>query len=203
MLTLYHSPMSRSTTITAALKAMEIEDRVTIRHVGVRRSDGTGGADPANPHPEGKVPILDHDGTLIWERPAILSYLSEIFPDAPAICPPGHPERGTFLSLLAWYGDVMEPVLICAAAGIEHDYITASLRGVAEINARLAQQLSGRDWLLDKGYTVADALLSSPYAWLPDLMPENPAIRAWVARCGEHPASAAASADDAKLLGLS
>ena len=198
MLTLYHSPHSRSTTITAALHAMGILDRIDIRTVGIARSDGTGGHDPANPHPEGKVPLLVDDGQEIWERPAILTYLSELFPDAAATCPPGHPERGTFLSLLAYYGDVMEPVLICAAAGFSHPYLTAGLRGPKEIGDRLIARLENREYLLDCGYTVADTLLHSPYAFFPDAVPDHPAVRDWVRRCIANSASQAALADDQK-----
>lgn len=201
MLTLYHSPNSRSTTITAALHAMAIADRIEIRHVEIPRADGSGRHDPANPHPEGKVPLLVHDGQEIWERPAILTYLSELFPDARATCPPGHPERGTFLSLLAYYGDVMEPVMICAAAGLSHPYITAGLRGPAEIADRLIDRLATREYLLDCGYTVADTLLHSPYAYFPDAVPDHPAVRAWVRRCLAHPASQRAGAEDRARAG--
>lgn len=196
MLTLYHSPHSRSTTITAALHAMGLADRIETRIVSIPRVDGSGGRDPANPHPEGKVPLLVHDGVAIWERGAILAYLSELYPDADAICPPGHPERGTFLSLLAWYGAVMEPVLICEAAGIEHDWLRAAIRGPDEVAARLARQLDGRDWLLGCGYTVADTLLHGPYAFFPEAVPDDPAIRDWVARCAAHPASLKALEED-------
>ncbi|ROU01308.1 glutathione S-transferase family protein [Histidinibacterium lentulum] len=200
MLTLYHSPHSRSTTITAALCAMGVADRVETRLVTIPRVDGSGGRDPANPHPEGKVPLLVHDSVEIWERGAILAYLSELFPDAEAICPPGHPERGTFLSLLAWYGAVMEPVLICEAAGVRHEWITAAIRGPGEVAARLSRQLRGRDWLLDCGYTVADTLLHGPFAYFPEAVPDDPAIRAWVARCAGHPASVAALEQDSRAL---
>lgn len=192
MLTLFHSPNSRSSTVVAMLHAMEITDRVTVKNVSIPRQDGTSGPDPVNPHPEKKVPILDHDGQLIWERPAILTYLSELFPGAPCTCPPGHAERGTFLSWLAWYGDVMEPVLVARAAGLDHPFLHATFRGFDEMAARLSAALAdGRPYLLNCGYTAADALIHSPFALFEDFTPDEPAIKAWVARCADHPSEVA------------
>ncbi len=191
MLTLFHSPMSRSSTIAAQIDAMGIADRVDIKLVSIPRRDGSGGHDPANPHPEGKVPILSHDGQLVWERPAIIAYLSELFPDAPCAIPPGHPERGTFLSWLAWYGDVIEPVLVCQAAGLEHPILTATFRGVKEMNTRLLTALAdGRPYLLKAGYSGADALIHAPFALFPEVMPNDPSFRDWVERCANHPSEA-------------
>ncbi|QQA43033.1 glutathione S-transferase family protein [Pelagovum pacificum] len=183
MITLYHAPFSRSSAIVAAVEEMDLLDRVQIRIVDIRRQDGSGGRDPANPHPDGKVPALDHDGQIVTERPAILSYLSEVFPDAPAIAAPGSAERGAFLTWLAWYGDVMEPVLMVHAAKVDGPIFQAGFRGVEEMNARIADTLSdGRPYLLKQGFTVADLLVVSPYTYFPDEVPEIPAFRDWVAR---------------------
>ncbi len=201
MLTFFHAPYTRSTVVRAAIHAMGVGDRVETCLVSIPRADGSGGRDPANPHPEGKVPVLMHDGRMVWERPAILTYLSDLFPHAPATCPVGHPERGPFLSWLAWYGGVVEPVLICAAAGISHDYLTAGLRGPKEVAARLSAALSdGRPWLLESGFSVVDLLLHSPFAWFQDMTPDDPATRAWVARCADHPSARAAGKADAADL---
>ena len=62
MLTLIHSPQSRSTTILSLIEEMGIQDRIETREVTIPRMDGSGRRDPANPHPEGKVPALVHDG---------------------------------------------------------------------------------------------------------------------------------------------
>ncbi|KAA9006667.1 glutathione S-transferase family protein [Histidinibacterium aquaticum] len=181
----YHSPASRSETVAAAIAEMDVGNRIETRIVTIPRQDGSGGRDPDNPHPEGKVPVLVHDGRMIWERPAILTFLSELFPEAPAVCPPGHPERGPFLSWLAYYGDVVEPVVICQAAGISHDWLYAAIRGPEEVFQRLAGTLEdGRPYLLECGFTTADLLMASPFLYFPDLVPDMPAVRDWVARVG-------------------
>ena len=52
MLTLYHSPKSRSSIILVLLDEMGIADKVGIRRVAIPRMDGSGARDPLNPHPE-------------------------------------------------------------------------------------------------------------------------------------------------------
>jgi glutathione S-transferase len=51
MLTLYHAPQSRSSRIVRLLIELDVLDQVDIRIVTVARQDGSGGADPSNPHP--------------------------------------------------------------------------------------------------------------------------------------------------------
>lgn len=204
MLTLFHSPNSRSTTVVMALEEMGVTDRVQVRLTTIPRQDGSGGVDPDNPHPEGKVPILDHDGTLVSERPAILTYLSDLFPEAPGVRPVGHPQRGPFLSWLAYYGDVVEPVMILQAAGLEHPYFTAGLRGPEEVARRLSAALAdGRDYLLPDGFSTADLLLASPFMWMRDVLPADPAVVAWFERVAARPVVqrvAARDQEDIKAL---
>jgi glutathione S-transferase len=196
MLTFYHAPQTRSSRVLALLAAMDALDRVEIREVDVRRFDGSGRADPANPHPEGKVPLLVHDGVEIWESSAILLYLTDLFPEAGLGVPPGDPRRGRYLSWLAWYAGVVEPVLIHDAAGLSHPFLSATFRGPAEVHGRLSTALEQAPWLMGERYTAADLLVSSPFLWFKDLDPGCERVRDWVARCASHPARAAALALD-------
>jgi glutathione S-transferase len=200
MLTLFHAPHSRSTRIVTLIDEMGIQDWVTIQTVTIPRADGTGARDPANPHPEGKVPALLHDGTLITESAAIILYLTALFPDSGMAPKPGTALRGTYLSWLFWYGSVMEPVLIMEAAEVSHPWLRAAIRGVPEVTARIATALADRPFLLGDSYSAADLLIHSPYAWFRDATPDVPAIRDWVARCQARPSVARSRAADAALL---
>ena len=200
MLTFYHSPQTRSTRVLTLIEAMNLHDWVEVREVSITRFDGSGRADPANPHPEGKVPLLVHDGVEIWESAAILLYLTDLFPDAGLGVPVGDPLRGRYLSWLAWYAGVMEPVLIHDAAGLAHPFLSATFRGVAEMRDRLSRALGQGPWLVGDRYTAADLLCSSPYLWFQDLDPGCDLIRDWVARCAAHPARMAATKRDGQAL---
>lgn len=187
MLTLFHSPHSRSSAIVALVEEMGIADRLDLRVVAIPRADGTGRRDPANPHPEGKVPALVHDGRVITERGAIILHFCALFPEAGMAPLPGTPDWGAFAGWMAWYQGVLEPVLILQAAGVSHPYMTAAIRGTEEATARIRAALEMGPWLMGDSYSAADVLVHSPYAWFEDMTPDDPLIRGWVERCKARP----------------
>ena len=80
MLTLVHSPRSRSTGFLWLLE--EAGAPYEIQYVSIRRGDGSGAIDPANPHPHGKVPVLKDGSTVVFEQTAIALYVADKFPKA-------------------------------------------------------------------------------------------------------------------------
>ncbi len=200
MLTLYHAPRSRSSRIIRLIDELGIMDKIDINIVTIPRQDGSGGRDPKNPHPEGKVPLLVHDGVDIWETPAIILYLTDLFPNAGFAPSVGDPKRGAYLSWLAYYGDVVEPVLICQAAELEHPYLSATFRNMSAVANRLSRALSQSPFLLSEAFTAADLLLSSPFTWFPEATPDVPAIRDWVNRCEAQPSAERLIAFESKAL---
>ena len=200
MLTLFHAPQSRSSAIVTLLDEMGITDKVEIRHVNILRMDGSGGVDPANPHPEGKAPALLHDGHLITERGAIMLHLTTLFPEAGLAPAVGSPLWGAYLTWLSWYQGVLEPVLVIGALGLDHPGITRTFRGHAEAAARISSALQKGPWLLGENFSAADLLVHSPYAWFQDVTPDDPLIRDWVARCMARPARLRVLAADATAM---
>ncbi|PHP26177.1 glutathione S-transferase family protein [Limimaricola cinnabarinus] len=192
MPTLYHAPQSRSTSILVLIEEMGIAEHIDVIDVSVARQDGSGGPDPRNPHPEGKVPYLTDGKDHVRERGAIVAYLTDKFPEAGLGRPIEHPQRGAFLSWLFYYQGVMEPVLVLDWAKIDHPALRATFRDLETVFARLAEALDGQPYLLGEEYSAVDLLLSSPFQWLSDAMPEQPAIRAWIRRCADRPAFHAA-----------
>ncbi len=200
MLTLIHSPQSRSTAMLSLIEEMGVADWITIQPVTIPRQDGSGERDPANPHPEGKVPALLHDGTLITERAAIMLHLTSLFPDSGLAPKVGTPEWGAFATWLAWYQGVMEPVIVVEYAQLTHPILAVTFRGHAEVAARIRAALERGPWLMGQEFTAADILVHSPYGWFPEATPDDPLIRDWVARCGARPAAKRALAADAGLM---
>ena len=201
MITLFHAPQSRSSRIMTLIDEMGIQDQVRIVPVNILRQDGTGGADPQNPHPDAKAPALVHDATLVTESAAVILYLTDLFPDSGMAPKQGDAKRGEYLTWLFYYGGVVEPVLLCEAMGIKHPALTRTFRDHAEIAARLRSALSKGPWLLGETYSAADLLMHSPYGWFKDATPDDPLIRDWVARCLARPARARTAATDAMLMG--
>jgi glutathione S-transferase len=110
MLTLFHAPKSRSSRFIWLLE--ELGTPYALKVVTIRRGDGSGAVDSANPHPHGKVPAIVDGNATIFESPAIALYLTDAYPKngiGPSI---GDPARGAYLSWLAYYGDVLEPAFM-------------------------------------------------------------------------------------------
>ena len=183
MLTFYHSPNSRSTSVMVLFHELGVADQVKTVTVTIPRQDGSGGRDPANPHPEGKVPYLTDGTDHVRERGAVILYLTDRFPKAGLGRSVGHPQRGEYLSWLFWYQGVFEPVAILSWTGLTHPAITASLRDYDTAIQRLDEVLSRQPYLLGNDFSAADLLCSGPFAWFGDRMPATPAILDWVARC--------------------
>ncbi len=183
MLTLYHAPKSRSTSVVQLLHELGVADQVRVVTVNIPRQDGSGSRDPNNAHPEGKVPYLTDGDDHIRERGAVMLYLTDRFPDAGLAPLEGDPKRGQYLSWLFWYQGVLEPVIILKWAGIEHPACHASFRDYDTAIQRLDEVLSRQPYLLGDSFSAADMLCSGPFAWFGDQMETTPAITAWVARC--------------------
>ena len=201
MLTLYHAPNSRSSRIVTLIDEMGIKDWIKIEPVTIVRQDGSGAPDAGNPHPEGKVPLLVHDGVVIRESAAIIQYLTDLFPDAGLGRSVGDAQRGAYISWLFWYGAVMEPVLIFEFLQINHPALPRTFRGHTEVLARLRAALEKGPYLMGDTYSAVDLLVQSPYAWFTQMLPDDPLIQAWVARCAARPSVARTMASDVVLAG--
>ena len=182
MLTFYHAPNSRSTSVLQLLHELGVTDQVETRIVTIPRQDGSGARDPSNPHPEGKVPYLTDGADHLRERGAIILYLTDRFPQAGLGRPVGDPQRGEYLSWLFWYQGVFEPVAILSWTGLSHPAIQASLRDYDTAIQRLDEVLRRQRYLLGDSFSAADLLCAGPFAWFGDQLPATPAIKDWVAR---------------------
>ncbi|MEN9059832.1 glutathione S-transferase family protein [Ponticoccus litoralis] len=200
MLTLYHAPFSRSTRIVQLIELMGISDRIDLRIVQIRRGDGSGARDAANPHPEGKVPLLVHDGVAIRETSAIMEHLMAVFPEEAArtVPRPGTPEHGAMLAWMAWSGAVLEPLVLLKIAGFQHPLLRDSYRDMDGALALLEEALTGRPFLMGERLTPADILASSSFPFLPGGTAEHSAITDWLARCQAAPSARAAEELDAE-----
>lgn len=196
MPTLYHAPKSRSSSILALLDELGIPDKVEIRHVTIPRQDGSGGRDPANPHPEGKVPYLVDGEDHVRERGAIILYLTDMFPEAGLGPLPGDPGRGQYLSWLSWYQGVLEPVAILNFLKIGHPALEATFRDYDTAIQRLDEVLTHQPWLLGDRFSAADLLIASPFLFFGEGMPRTPAIDDWAQRIQSRPSMARAAEID-------
>lgn len=179
MLTLVHSPMSRSEMMRVILE--ELGADYEIKEVSISRRDGSGGPDLDNPHPHSQVPALIHNGQVIWEQSAIAIYLSELYPDSPLVRAPGDPQRGPFLSWISWYAATFEPALIS-----KFDKLTDSDPGKQkmydQVSDLLEKQLSKTDYLMGDEPTLPDFFLAGALNFVRDLLPASDVLDAYSQR---------------------
>src|ERR1700753_4010049 len=110
MITLYHCPRTRSTRMIWLLE--ELGCAYTIEPVSIfRPMEGAGEGDPRNPHPDKRVPAIEHEGALVSESVAIVLYLTDAFPEAGLAPVVGDPKRGESLTWIGWYASEMEPAM--------------------------------------------------------------------------------------------
>ena len=192
MLTLYHSPQSRSTRMIWLLE--EIGEPYTIKYVTIRRGDGTGGLDPANKHPEGKVPALDHDGKLVKESGAICLYLSDAFPKHGIGPKVGEPDRADYLYWLFNYAADLEPAMMVRMTGAGDNPMWK--RNYEDSLARLTKALKAGDYLLGSKFCAADILFSSAVQWMRQQFPSDAVFDRYIERCNARPAYKRAAPKD-------
>lgn len=190
MLTLIHAPRSRSTRFLWLLEELGVDYDVQV--VGIRRPGG-GERDPANPHPHGQVPALIHDGVLITESAAIALYLTDAFPAAGLGPRVGEPGRGPYLSWLAYYAGVLEPVITNRWKGRADDDDNAAY---AILDSRLKGALEAGPWLMGGTFTAADILFISLIQFAREMLPPHAVYDDWMARAQMRPAFARAIRKD-------
>jgi glutathione S-transferase len=193
VITLFHHPKTRSTRFLFLLE--ELGAPYQVKRVTVRRSDGTGAVDPANPHPHGKVPaIADDDGVVVFESPAIALYLTDRFPQnriGPLV---GERERGAYLSWLAYYSGVLEPAFMSKFMNSAVPRGTAGWVAVDEALPAVIDRLSQGPYMLGERFSAADVLYGTTFAMFGQspMMPKSTVVDEYVKRVVGRPAFARA-----------
>ena len=192
MITLFHRPKTRSTRFIFLLE--ELGAPYEIREVTIRSRDGTGTADPANPHPHGKVPAItdSETGDSVYESPAIALYLTDKFPDAGLGPTIGQPGRGAYLSWLAYYGSVLEPSVMSKFQNTPVPRGTAGWVPIDEVMEHVLNTLTKTPYLLGEAFSAADILYGTSFAMFrgSPLIPESSVLDGYIDRVLKRPAYA-------------
>ncbi|HRN84078.1 MAG TPA: glutathione S-transferase family protein [Hyphomicrobium sp.] len=196
MLTLYHNPQSRSTTVHYMLHEIGVPfDIVPIDlKAGEQKS-----AEFLKINPMGKIPVLIDGDRIITETPAIVAYLADRYPDAglaPAI---DDPDRAAYLRWLFFYGSCFEPACIDKALSRETPSSMGGWGTPDDVLRTLAGALKPGPWLLGERFTAADVMMASGVAYMLGfkILPDWPEFVDYAARIEARPARQAAKAADA------
>lgn len=196
MITLYHAPRSRSSRFIFLLE--ELDAPYEIKLVSIRRGDGSGALDPANPHPHGKVPAIRDGETLVFESAAVALYLTDKFP-ANGIGPlAGDPLRGAYLTWLAYYAGTMEPAWMSAFMKWDIPRGTAGWVASNEVMDFVNAALAKGPYLLGARFSAADIMVGTTFKLFmgSPLLPKTDLLEAYVTRVTGRPAYARSQARD-------
>jgi glutathione S-transferase len=106
------------------------------------------------------VPVLDHDGRIVVDSPAILAYLDHHFPEPP-LYPAGAARRAEVELFVDWFNHVWKVAPNAIAAEIaspapDHERIAAHAADMAAALERLDDLLEARDFLMGDSVGAAD-----------------------------------------------
>jgi glutathione S-transferase len=196
MITLFHAPKSRSSRMVFLLEELQVPYEIKL--VTIRRRDGSGALDRANPHPHGKVPAISDNGAVVFESSAIALYLTDRYPKnhlGPLV---GEPERGAYVTWLSYYSGVLEPAIVSKFLNHEVPRGTAGWTVVEEALPVILEALARQPYLLGECFSAADVLYGMTFALFAQspLLPKSPLIEKYVQRIVSRPAFARAQARD-------
>jgi glutathione S-transferase len=198
-ITFYHSPHTRSSVALNLLEELGVPYELAVLDMkaGEQRQPAYLAVNPM-----GKVPALKHGDAIITEQVAIFLYLADLFPEAGLAPPLGDPLRGPYLRWMVFYAACFEPAV--GDRALKREPGPPSQMGYGDFDSvidTIDGQLANGPYLLGKRVTAADILWGSGLAWTTmfGLIPERPAIQAYVARFNARPAVARAQAKDAEL----
>ena len=150
-------------------------------------------------NPNGHVPALDDNGTIVWESMAVNLYLAEKYGKAP-LWPSTVEGHGACYQWSFWGMTEVEPPLIDI---IQHRMILpadkrdekVALKAVETLKTPLKvldEHLHKSEYLLGREFTIADlnvaSVLSITRFTQVDLSP-TPAVQKWLQKCLERPAN--------------
>ncbi len=144
-------------------------------------------------NPNGMVPVIIHEGTVIWESAAIAMYLGETFGVEAKLYPRAGALRGEAMKWITWtnvtlgeagtrLGNAMSPGNEVAAAKARTDVN----KGLKIIDSALAT----KPFLIGE-YTIVDTHVAAFVGWLGMMsvsLQEFPHLASWFSKCSTRPA---------------
>lgn len=198
-LTLYHAPNTRSFGVLVLLEELGASFDLHVLNIGAgeQRQQAY-----LSINPMGKVPAVMHGSSLITEQAAIYIYLADLFPKA-GLAPALHdPLRGPYLRWMVYYAACFEPAIVDRA--LKRDPGPPGTVPYGDYDATigtLMRQIEQGPYMLGDRFTAADILWGSALNWTSafKLVPDTPAMRAYIQRFRDRPSVGHATARDAGI----
>lgn len=201
-LVFYYAPMSTAVTVHWALEELGIPyERVDI-DLAARDQDEPG---YLALNPNGKVPLVVHDGVPIFESAAIMIHLGETFGVARNLFPPPGLERAEALKWLVW-ANASLGVAVARFLGNTSERVPADQRNAkaaevarADVEKHLGildAELANKTFLVGERFSLVDVHLASYVGWIAMIgfsLERWRNLHAWLHRAAERPGHARAA----------
>ncbi|QDZ02390.1 glutathione S-transferase family protein [Nitratireductor mangrovi] len=199
MLTFYHAPWSRSSSVFWLLEELGVEYKLEI--VDIR---GEGGAPEAYRaiQPNKKVPAIDHDGRIVTERAAITIYLCDTFPEAALAPAISDPMRAAYLKWLVYADAVFDPAVSARVHGLDYVSNDYSFGLFDDMVRHVEEHLTTNAFMCGDRFTAADVQMGSAIGYTMEVLkvlPERDAFKAYMSRIEARPAAKRADEKDRVL----
>jgi len=187
---LYYSPGACS--LSPHIVSREAGIPLDLQKVSTKDKTMEGGGDYWQVNGKGYVPALKlDDGQLLTEGPAIVQYLADRKPESGLAPKNGTPERYRLQEWLNFItAEIHKGFSPLFRPTTPEEYKTISKENLAKRFDWLEQQLKGKDYLMGKTFTVADAYLFVVLGWTKPTgidLSRWPNLAAYHARVGARP----------------
>ena len=187
---LYYSPGACS--LSPHIVAREAGIPIQLQKVNTKDKSMEGGGDFWQVNPRGYVPVLELDnGERLTEGPAIVQYLADQKPESGLAPKAGTLERYRLQEWLNFLtSEVHKQFSPLFKPNTPEDYKPISKQNIATRFDWLDKQLAGKDYLMGKQFTVADAYLFTVLRWTTPTqidLSKWPNLTAYLARVGARP----------------
>jgi glutathione S-transferase len=199
---LYYAPGTCA--LSPHIVAREAGLPLTLVRVDNKSKKTENGEDYRAINPKGYVPLLElDDGARLTEGPAIVQYLADLAPAAQLAPSAGTFERYRLQEWLNFITSEIHKTFSPLFDATMPDEAKEKFRNkLAQRFDWIAPQLSTRDYLMESGYSVADAYLFTVLGWTKYTGPELsrwPALQQYVARVAARPAVRTAMREEGLL----
>ena len=200
-LTFYYSPHSSASPVHWTLEELRIPYEKVL--IDIRAGDNKK-PEFLKLNPNGKVPLLVHNGVPIFESAAIQMYLGETFGVEKGLYPPPGTQRARAMMWIVWTNATLGEAMsrlgrnVGEWAPADERNAKAGARAMDEIRGLLQivdDALKGQQYLTGDAVTIADFHLASwiDYVKMMQIdLAAFPALQAWAARCTSRPTYATA-----------
>ncbi len=200
MIKLYGIPQSRTSRCLWMLEELGVAyENVKVSFIGEAQKP-----EFLKLNPNGRIPVLEDDGLVLFESLAINLHLARKYGAAKGLWPAPSDDQSRAIQWSIWAMTELEPPAMRLL--MNRAFLPEPQRNEAEAKAGLEglnrplnalnAALAGRETLLGAAFTVADLNVDAVLGWLPtlgrvDLSPW-PNVAAWHKRAAERPALAKA-----------